>query len=239
MKYSILHSMRLDKFLCDRDIGTRSEVKEYIKKGRVRINEEVTKKADTKINEEKDNIYFDGVLLSFAKFKYYLLHKPAGYVTATEDNLHKTVMELLVGVEGKNLFPVGRLDKDTEGFLLITNDGSLAHRLLSPKRHVKKTYYVKIEKPLQVEEIRKLEAGIDIGEKNVTKPAVIQILSDCEIELTITEGKFHQVKRMLQGVSNQVLYLRRISMGGLSLNEELKVGEYRELSKEEVMQLEC
>ncbi|MFI3211862.1 MAG: pseudouridine synthase [Eubacteriales bacterium] len=230
--------MRLDKLLCDMNIGTRNEMKEYIKKGRVRVNEQIIKKPDTKVNEYCDQIYLDGVLLLFSKYQYYLLHKPAGYVTATKDNLHPTVMELLGEVAGKNLAPVGRLDKDTEGFLLITNDGELSHRLLSPKKHVPKTYYAKIEKPLSEKDLEQLQLGVDIGEEKLTKPAKVEILSELEIHLTIIEGKFHQVKRMLHAVDNEVIYLKRISMGGLQLPEDLECGEYMILESKDVAVLE-
>lgn len=229
--------IRLDKYLCDRNIGTRSQVKEILKKGQICVNQLVVKDGAYKINEQSDSVTCQGILLKSSKFRYYMLNKPAGTVTATKDNVFKTVMELLT-VEGKQeLFPVGRLDKDTEGLLLITNDGELAHRLLSPKKHVAKTYYVKVEKELTFEAVSRLREGIDIGDDKKTLPAEVEELGNREILLTITEGRFHQVKRMLKAVKNEVLYLKRIQMGTLVLDEALKAGEYRELSDEEIKNL--
>lgn len=230
--------MRLDKFLADLQIGTRSQVKEFIKKGFVTVNGEMIKKSDFKVNESVDSVTCKGVLLSYQKYRYFLLHKPAGVITATKDNHDKTVMELLPKELSSDFFPVGRLDKDTEGFLLITNDGELSHRLLSPKKHVAKTYYVECNGILNEEKVRQLEQGIDIGDDKLTLPAVVEVLQTKEdsyrIHLTITEGRFHQVKRMIQAVGGEVTYLKRLSMGGLKLDETLEKGSYRELSLEEI-----
>ena len=166
-----------------------------------------------------------------------LKRKPQGVVSATIDNLDKTVLDLLKDAPGKDLFPVGRLDKDTEGLLLITNDGALSHRLLSPKKHVPKTYYVETKSPCTESMKTALEEGVDIGEEKLTLPAKVNVLDECHIELTITEGKFHQVKRMLKAVDNEVIYLKRLSMGTLVLDENLKLGEYRPLTKEELQKL--
>ena len=163
-----------------------------------------------------------------------MLNKPAGVVSATTDNHDKTVLDLLKDAHGKDLFPVGRLDKDTEGLLLITNDGELSHNLLSPKKHVDKTYLVKTAESVTTEMVQALERGVDIGEEKLTLPAKVKVLEDKEIELTITEGKFHQVKRMLKAVDNEVVYLKRLSMGCLKLDETLKLGEYRELTEMEI-----
>jgi len=226
--------MRLDKFLSEKNVGTRSVLKEYIKKGRVTVNGTVAKAADMKIDENNDSITFDGIELFYEKFVYYMLNKPAGVVSATNDNTCTTMMDLL-DVENKDtLFSIGRLDKDTEGLLLITNDGDLCHRLLSPKKHVPKTYFVRVENPLSKEDIIVLEKGVDIGEERETLPAKIEILNELEFYLTITEGKFHQVKRMMQAVDNEVIYLQRISMGGLKLDENLPLGEYRKLTGSEI-----
>ena len=170
---------------------------------------------------------------------YYMLNKPQGVVSATQDNTCKTVLDILDVDCKKDLFPVGRLDKDTEGLLLITNDGELAHKLLSPKKHVDKTYLVGIARKLSTEDIEKLELGVDIGEKHLTQPAKVEVISDTEIKLTIHEGKFHQVKRMLKAVDNEVLTLKRVSFGGLKLDETLKTGEYRELTEQEIEILCC
>lgn len=233
--------MRLDKMLAQMQIGTRSQVKEYIKKGSVTVNGKVEKKPDIKIDEEKDEVCFMGKSLLFQKFEYYMLHKPAGVVTATKDNHDKTVMDLLSDASGKDLFPVGRLDKDTEGLLLITNDGMLSHRLLSPKKHVEKIYYVECEGILTQDNILQLEHGVDIGDDKLTLPAkvnnVIQSDNIYSLELTITEGRFHQVKRMINAIGGNVIYLKRISFGGLLLDEKLSKGKWRHLNDDEVARL--
>lgn len=227
--------IRLDKFLCDRQEGSRSQVKELIRKGRVCVNGLVEKKPESKIDENAQ-VTVDGRLIGGESLVYYMLNKPAGVVSATRDNFDKTVLDLLQDAPGKNLSPVGRLDKDTEGLLLITNDGELAHRLLSPKKHVEKTYYVKTKRPVNKESLEKLKAGVDIGEEKLTLPAKAEYVpeeGESAIYLTITEGKFHQVKRMLHAVDNEVIYLKRISMGELKLDETLEKGCYRPLTKEE------
>lgn len=226
--------MRLDKFLCEMNIGTRSQVKTYIKQGFVTVNGIPAKKAEEKIDENKDVVCFRTEALNFQKFQYFMLNKPAGVVSATQDNTAKTVIDLLPDNRKKDLFPVGRLDKDTEGLLLITNDGELAHKLLSPKKHVDKTYLVGIEKPLSHDDVASLEQGVDIGEEKLTLPAKVQIIDNTQIQLTIHEGKFHQVKRMLQAVNNQVLTLKRVSFGPLELDTSLASGEYRELTAKEI-----
>lgn len=230
--------MRLDKFLADLQIGTRSQVKVDLKKGFVTVNGEVVKKADAKIDETKDQICYQGKLLTYQKFQYYMLHKPAGVVTATKDNIDKTVMDFFSKEAGKDLFPVGRLDKDTEGLLLITNDGELAHNLLSPKKHVPKTYYVVCEGQISDEKLASLEHGVDIGDDKPTLPASTRLLEQQEnsycMELTITEGRFHQVKRMIEAIGGKVTYLKRLSMGTLVLDEQLKKGSYRELTQQEL-----
>ena len=233
--------IRIDKFLCDMEIGSRSQVKDYIKKGQVAVNGVVVKSADSKIDENRDEVTFQGRVLSFQKFHYYLLHKPAGVITATKDGKDKTVMDLLIGAEGKNLSPVGRLDKDTEGLLLITNDGALSHNLLSPKKHVDKTYYVECEGFIDKAKIRRLEEGIDIGDEKPTLPSKVKLLAQKEntyqIELTIHEGRFHQVKRMIEAVNGKVTYLKRLSFGTLVLEDSLPKGAYRALTKEEIAAL--
>lgn len=229
--------MRLDKFLVTMELGTRSEVKNIIKKGQITIDGIVCKNSDYKFNEETSLVCFQGKALSYKAFQYYMLNKPQGVVSATEDNHDKTVLDLLRDVRKKDLFPVGRLDKDTEGLLLLTNDGALAHSLLSPKKHVDKTYLVGLRSPLSKADITQLETGVDIGEEKLTLPAKVKTLDPLQIELTIQEGKFHQVKRMLQAVSNEVIYLKRISFGSLSLDPSLDLGEYRELTDEEVQLL--
>ena len=226
--------IRLDKFLCEMEIGTRSQVKDIVKKGMVSVDGEVIKKADYKFDETAAKVCVNGKELSYQKFYYYMLNKPQGVVSATTDNHDKTVLDLLKDAPGKDLFPVGRLDKDTEGLLLITNDGELSHNLLSPKKHVDKTYLVETKELVTEEMILKLEQGVDIGEEKLTLPAKVNQLEDKKIELTITEGKFHQVKRMLKAVENEVVYLKRLSMGSLKLDSKLEPGEYRSLTEEEI-----
>lgn len=226
--------MRLDKFLCDMKIGTRSQVKDYIRTGQVTVNGFLVKQPDTKVDEKQDKIVFCGTLCVYQQYAYYMLNKPAGVVSATYDPLSKTVIDLLTGVKETDLFPVGRLDKDTEGLLLICNDGELAHKLLSPKKHVDKVYLVGIRQPLKKEEIIQLEQGVDIGEEKVTLPAKVKRIEDKKILLTIQEGKFHQVKRMLQAVGNEVVSLKRISFGPIQLDEQLPAGSYRPLTAQEL-----
>ena len=231
--------MRLDKFLCEMGIGTRSEVKTYLKKGQVTVNDEVIKKPETKIDEKEDSVCFQGRALVFEAVQYFLLNKPAGCVTATKDNLSETVMSFLPENKRDDLFPVGRLDKDTEGLLLITNDGQLAHELLSPKKHVDKTYFAVIDGEIKEEYKQLFLEGLDIGDETLTMPAKLEILKTgetSEIELTIQEGRFHQVKRMFEAVGTKVTYLKRISMGPLTLGQ-LQPGEVRVLSEEEIEQL--
>lgn len=231
--------IRLDKYLCEMEAGTRSEVKAFIKKGRVTVNGETAKAPEQKVDETRDTVTLDGHSFSYQKFFYYMLHKPAGVVTAVRDHHDQTVLDLLVDAPGKDLSPVGRLDKDTEGLLLITNDGALSHRLLSPVKHVPKTYLVHTKRPVTSQMCEKLEAGVEIGDETPTAPAKAKLLSDtdCGLLLTITEGRFHQVKRMLQAVGNEVVYLKRLSMGALVLDETLPKGSWRVLTEEEKAQL--
>lgn len=229
--------MRLDKFLCDTAGLTRTEAKNAVKKGQIAVNGQVQKTADFKVKENTDTVTFQGKPLSYAAFHYYMLHKPAGVITATEDKKESTVMDILREEKVKNLFPVGRLDKDTEGLLLITDDGELAHNLLSPKKHVDKEYLVKVRDSISEEDCRKLSEGVDIGDEKPTAPAKVERVAEKEILLTIREGRFHQVKRMLQAVGNEVLYLKRLSMGSLRLPEDLEKGAYRQLSEEEIYKI--
>lgn len=229
--------MRLDKFLCDTAGLTRTEAKNAVKKGQIAVNGQVQKAADFKVKETTDTVTFQGKPLSYAAFHYYMLHKPAGVITATEDKKESTVMDILREEKVKNLFPVGRLDKDTEGLLLVTDDGELAHNLLSPKKHVDKEYLVKVRDSISEEDCRKLSEGVDIGDEKPTAPAKVERVAEKEILLTIREGRFHQVKRMLQAVGNEVLYLKRLSMGSLRLPEDLKKGAYRPLSEEEIYKI--
>ena len=227
---------RLDKFLCDLNIGTRSQVKTFIQKGLVTVNGEIIKKPECKVSDT-DFVCYQGQALCGEQYAYYMLHKPAGIISATEDKFQTTVLEYFKEEPCKNLYPVGRLDKDTEGLLLITNDGELGHRLLSPRHHIPKTYYVELEHSVTESEIALLETGVDIGEKNVTLPAKIEIIDEKMLYITITEGKFHQIKRMFEAVNNKVIYLKRISMGNLALDDSLPKGRYRRLTIEEITYL--
>ena len=232
--------MRLDKFLTEMGFGTRSEVKKLLKTKQITINGEVVTKPEIKVEPETDQISYKGERVTYYEYEYYLFYKPAGCVTATEDRVHKTVMDYLTDTVRSDLFPVGRLDIDTEGLLLITNDGALAHDLLSPAKHVEKTYYAIIDGMVTEEDVNYFKNGVDIGEEKLTKPGKLHILKskpESEIELTITEGRFHQVKRMFEAVGKKVLYLKRISMGPLQLTDDLKPGEYRPLTEEEITAL--
>lgn len=229
--------MRLDKFLCENNIGTRSQVKDYIRKGLITVNGRTAGKPEEKVDETKDVITFRGEELHYQKYVYYMLNKPDGVVSSTNDNTAPTVVSLLPVSVQKDIFPVGRLDKDTTGLLLLTNDGALAHDLLSPKKHVDKTYLVQPEKPLSTEDIHRLEEGLDIGDEKPTAPARAALTEDGSLLLTIHEGRFHQVKRMLQAVDNQVMALERISFGTLSLDPALPRGSYRTLTEDEIAAL--
>ena len=229
--------VRVDKIMSELGFGSRSEIKKYAKAGKIRINDKVIKKADEKVDSERDKLYFEGRQVVVEEFETYVLYKPAGYVCATKDNVHKTVMEL-IDSDRKNIVPVGRLDLDTEGLLILTNDGALNHRLVSPASHVDKIYYAKFEGTLADDAIECTAKGIDIGEGEVSKPAKLEILSSDEVKLTIHEGKFHQVKRMIKALGGEVTYLKRIVFGGLNLDDlNLKKGESRKLSKEEMEKL--
>lgn len=231
--------LRLDKFLCEMNIGSRSQVKTYLKQRLVTVNGGIVLKPETKIDEEKDTVAFKGEALYYKKYVYYMLNKPQGVVSATEDKQCRTVTGLLKDTGYHGLFPVGRLDKDTEGLLILTNDGVLAHNLLSPKKHVSKVYYVILEKELDREAAERLEKGVDIGERRLTLPAKVELLDGKSIHLTITEGKFHQVKRMLQAVDNRVIFLKRVAMNGLWLPDSLPAGHYRELTEDELSLLKA
>ena len=233
-------AIRLDKFLTEVGIGTRSEVKKYIRQGLVTIDSVPAQKPEQKIDEKTAKVCFRGNEIVYAAYEYYLLYKPAGCVSATEDRLHKTVMDYLTDTVRKDLFPVGRLDLDTEGLLLITNDGALAHDLLSPSKHVEKTYYAKVKGRVTENDVNQFEKGVDIGEEKPTKPAKLVIVSEgdiSEIRLTITEGRFHQVKRMFEAVGKEVVYLKRLSMGSLVLPDDLAPGDYRSLTIQELESL--
>lgn len=227
-------SIRIDKYVEECIHITRKEAKEQIKKKCIRVNGNVINDYGLHV-DDSDTVEYKGQKLLYKPFRYYVLNKPAGILTATEDKTCETVLDILPSNLRKGISPVGRLDKDTEGLLLLTNDGELAHRLLSPGKHVPKTYNCILQHTVSADDIKILEKGIDIGEKNLTLPAKAEIIKPNQVYLTITEGKFHQVKRMFESLGNKVIYLERTSFGPLSLSKmNLSRGEYRELSEEEI-----
>ena len=236
-------SFRLDKYLADMSVGTRSEVKNLIKKGLVTVNGEVIRKPEYKVDIEKDDLVCRGEPVVYQTLVYYMLNKPAGVISATNDPKQQTVLDLITDKSRKDLFPVGRLDKDTVGLLLITNDGNLAHRLLSPKHHVDKCYFAKVQGNVTKDDAEKFAEGVNIGtedEPEIMMPGKLDIIKSddlSEIRLTIQEGKFHQVKRMFQAVGKEVVYLKRERMGSLILDDNLAEGEYRMLTEEELKNL--
>ncbi|RXX21222.1 16S rRNA pseudouridine(516) synthase [Streptococcus oralis] len=235
--------MRLDKFLVACAVGSRTEVKNLLKAGRVTVNGKKEKSAKLQIDEERDEIRFDGQVLEYEEFVYYMMNKPQGVISATEDPKHRTVLDLLDDyARAKEVFPVGRLDIDTHGLLLLTNDGQLAHALLSPKRHVDKTYLAQVEGIMSQEDVDTFAKGISL--KDFTcQPAKLEIVSvdsvknQSLVRVTIAEGKFHQVKRMVAFCGKEVVDLQRLTMGTLILDEKLKRGEWRRLTKEELENL--
>ena len=231
--------MRIDKYLAEMGQGTRSEIKKLIRSGRVMVDGETVKKPELKIDETTQKVSLDGKQIGYAKKEYYMLHKPAGVISATKDDRDKTVLDLITDKKRNDLFPVGRLDKDTEGLLLITNDGDLAHRLLSPKKHVDKVYYARCRGTVREGAAEEFARGIRLPDGLLCLPAELTVLSydriqdESEIRLRIREGKFHQVKRMMEAAGCPVLFLKRLSMGPLVLDENLKPGEYRPLTDTE------
>ncbi|MCM3757515.1 rRNA pseudouridine synthase [Sporosarcina aquimarina] len=234
--------MRLDKLLGNNGFGTRKDVKQLVRKGTVRVNGVTEKDPGAHVDPEKDSVDVLGEPVIHQEFIYIMMNKPPGVISATEDKWDQTVIDLLSENEQRfEPFPVGRLDKDTEGLLLITNDGKLTHELLSPKKDIPKTYYAKIDGRVTEEDVIAFSNGVTLEDGFHTKPGILNIiLSDCmsEIELTITEGKFHQVKRMFESVDKKVVYLKRLSMGNLFLDESLPLGHYRELTQQELNEVD-
>lgn len=249
--------MRLDKYLSQAGLGTRSEVKKLIHAGRVLLDGVAAKKPEERV-EEGMEVLCDGSPVVLEKYEYFMLNKPAGVVSATQDNRDRTVLDLLTCTHSKGIFPVGRLDKDTEGLLLLTNDGSLAHELLSPKKHISKRYLVWAEGEITSSDKTLMEKGMDIGDKKLTLPATVSNISyyveagkkmrkreedeeqpavQTRLEICISEGRYHQIKRMFAAVGKPVQYLRRLSMGSLELDEKLALGEFRRLTEEEIKSL--
>lgn len=226
--------MRLDKYLSIFKIGTRSEIHKIIKNKKIKVNDEVITKPDYQVNEENDQVKYNEQILIYEKNIYLMFNKPSGYLTANSDNYQKTIMEFFPK-EYQDLIIIGRLDKDTEGLLLLTNDGDFAHQITSPKKHIEKEYYVEFigTLPDNIEEIFK--KGVIIENNYLTLPSKIKILSNNSSLLTISEGKFHQVKQMFQAVGTKVTYLKRIRIGNLQLDSNLKLGEYKKIKKETII----
>ncbi|MEY8337236.1 pseudouridine synthase [Lachnospiraceae bacterium 62-35] len=234
-----IKKIRLDRFLTEMGVLSRSQAKEAAKKGRIFINGEVEKRTDRKIFPGVDRVMVDGTEIGYKAWEYFMLNKPSGVVSATEDKRYPTVLDLIEEKARRDLFPVGRLDMDTEGLLLITNDGALAHRLLAPKSHVDKVYYARIEGNIPSDGEQLFQEGLVLSDGTKTLPARLQVLEGGgEVCLTIHEGKFHQVKRMFEAIGCKVIYLKRLSMGTLVLDEGLRPGEYRRLTEEELEQLQ-
>ena len=251
--------IRLDKYLSELGIGTRSEVKKFISQGKVKVDNQVVKLSDIKIDTSLQKVFFEGENVVYEKYEYYVLNKPAGVISATKDNFHKTVIDIL-NVKRKGLAPVGRLDIDTEGLILITIDGELAYTLISPKKHVKKVYEALILGSLPSDLAKQFENGFDIGEDEITMPAKLEIMPNITnlnisktlldeikkraenevkdltfVKVTIYEGKYHQVKRMFLKFNTEVVFLRRVAMGGLRLEDlDIKIGEYKKLTSKEI-----
>ena len=225
--------MRLDKYLAEMGIGTRKEIGKAVRAGRVTVNGQAAKNAAMQVAAE-DEVSMDGAPVEYEEYVYYMLNKPAGVISATEDARESTVLDLISERQRKGLFPVGRLDRDTEGLLLITNDGGLAHRLLSPRHHVDKVYYARLDGSVGEAEKTLFAQGLKVDDTLTALPAELEILEPAtEVRVTIREGKFHQVKRMFEAVGREVLYLKRLSMGPLALDESLPKGGYRRLTAEE------
>lgn len=233
--------MRLDKFLAEVGLGSRKEVKQLIKKGQIKVNQQTEKSDKKQIDPEKDQVEYQGEILHYQEFYYYLLHKPAGVVSATEDKHDQTVMDLFSPTDYRSdLFPVGRLDKDTEGLLLITNDGKLAHNLLSPKKHVEKEYFAKIAGVMTAEDQQRFVEGVMLdGELTLPAELIIDETNSetSQVRIILHEGKFHQVKRMVKACGKEVTYLKRIRMGELTLPQALAKGSYRSLTADELQGL--
>ncbi len=229
--------MRLDKMLSHSGYGSRKEVKDYIRKGYVLVNGNIITDDDFKVDEENDEVVILDNVISYEKKIYLMLNKPSGYISATYDNYDPIVLDLIDGYEKRNIFPVGRLDKDTEGLLIITNDGKLAHKLLAPKSHVDKKYYLKYDGKLNNNYEKILDDGIILDDGYKCMPAKFIDLGNNEGNIIIKEGKYHQVKRMIEALGGNVTYLKRIEFGPLKLDSNLKLGEYRHLNENEIKML--
>ncbi|MEL0538650.1 pseudouridine synthase [Staphylococcus debuckii] len=226
--------MRLDKFLANMGVGTRSEVKQLLKKNQVQVNGKNEKQSKAHINPEEDSVTVNGNLITYVDKVYIMLNKPAGYISATEDNEHSTVLDLIDDFQNLNIFPVGRLDKDTTGLILLTNDGQFNHDIMSPNKHVSKVYRVEAEKAVSQQDIEIFADGVELSDGKA-QPAELKCTEESKtVYVTIQEGRFHQVKRMFHAIDNEVLKLKRVQIGQLQLDSTLSEGEYRELTKEEI-----
>ena len=231
--------MRLDKFLSNMGLGSRKEIKVSISRKRVKVNDQVVRKSDLNIDPVKDIIFYDGLEIPYRPFLYVMLNKPSGFITAKKDPNHSTVMDLIEDAYGtRDLSPVGRLDKDTEGFLILTDDGNFNHEIMSPKKHVAKKYYVEVQGMVNEETIDVFQKGMLIDQNESCLPSKLEVLnvmdSLSKVYVTLHEGKYHQVKRMFEAVDMKVLYLKRVQIGDLSLDENLKEGDHRLMTKEEI-----
>lgn len=229
--------MRLDKFLANMGVGTRTEVKQLLKKGKVTVNTSVEKSPKSYINPTEDMVCVNEKQVEFVNNVYIMLNKPKGYISATHDESNRTVIDLIPEYQHLNIFPVGRLDKDTEGLLLITNDGQFSHDLMSPFKHVSKTYEVTSQNPVTKADIDAFKRGIILSDGPV-KPAQLTRINETTSQVTIYEGKYHQVKRMFHAIENEVLELKRLKIAKLALDENLKSGEYKLLSDKELKLLQ-
>ena len=238
---TVVKNIRLDKYLVHVGYGSRSIVQKLIKSKKVKVDGEIVVKPEKSINPITSEVYVGNELMEYEEHYHFILNKPGGYITATEDTRDETVLDLLNEQDqNKEVFPVGRLDKDTEGLLVLTTDGQMAHKVLSPKKHVEKKYYAKVNGVMEEADISVFEEGITLEDGTKYKPGKLEIIKSSEISeiyVTISEGKFHQVKKMVQYVGKEVIYLKRVQMGGLKLPEDLELGEYRKLTKEELESL--
>ena len=222
--------MRLDKFLANMGVGTRSEVKQLLKKGSVKVNQNIVKLPKLHVNPNSDEIMVNDEVVSYIDKVYIMLNKPKGYISATEDEVHPTIIDLIPEYAHLNIFPVGRLDKDTEGLLLVTNDGQFNHEVMNPNKHVSKTYEVYSKHPITQFDIDKFKSGIELSDGKL-KPAILKKVDNYVSHVTIYEGKYHQVKRMFHSIENEVLELKRIRIAQLELDHNLDLGSYRLLTQ--------
>ncbi len=226
--------MRIDRFLVRSNQASRKEAKGLIRAKRVTVNGEIVKNANIKVDYQKDTICLDGNKIDYKEYVYIMLNKPQGVISATKDPSHRTVIDLVSEFAHYDIHPIGRLDIDTEGLLILTNDGKLTHNIISPKKHIPKTYYARLARDITDDAIIKFKEGITLGDGYKCMEAFLTILNPREIELTIFEGKFHQVKRMFKAIDNEVVFLKRLKMNNLELDSTLGLGEYKELSEDEL-----